>query len=223
MKPLGIFRTSPRHPPAWDEQVRVDVCGWMLMTPYAFRAPCLFTRGGCVLSTTSCKGRGLCNNVDRNPGRHGRRTGFLPSDRPAILVKSRDHVRTARALSAAAGHRGCDVVGSSPADAELLVLRAERSPPRDPLIRPSYVTTNRSLAALLPGSTVLVGSVRIHAVPGMARRFRGAEMCTTPVCGRVHRVPVRRLYVDLNLLQSPAVGLQSGIGQKIVLRTALQV
>jgi hypothetical protein len=31
------------------------------------------------------------------------------------------------------------------------------------------------------------------------------------------------LYVDLNLLQSPAVGLQSGIGQKIVLRTALQV
>jgi hypothetical protein len=32
------------------------------------------------------------------------------------------------------------------------------------------------------------------------------------------------LYVDLNLLQSPAVGLQSGIGQKIVLRTGtLQV
>jgi hypothetical protein len=27
------------------------------------------------------------------------------------------------------------------------------------------------------------------------------------------------LYVDLNLLQSPAVGLQSVIGQKIVLRT----
>jgi hypothetical protein len=64
-----------------------------------------------------------------------------------------------------------------------------------------------------------VGSVRIHAVPGMARRFREPRWCDLPVCGRVHRSPSVVLYVDLNLLQSPAVGLQSVIGQKIVLRT----
>jgi hypothetical protein len=30
--------TSPRHPPAWDEQVRVDVCEVDVDDTYAFRA-----------------------------------------------------------------------------------------------------------------------------------------------------------------------------------------
>jgi hypothetical protein len=122
-----------------------------------------------------------------------RRTGFLPSDRrPTILVKSKDHVRTARALSAAAGHRGLRR-RSSPADAELLVLpEAERSPPRDPLI-PSVVRYDEQvLAALLPGSTVLVGSVRIHAPSQAWLVDSGAEMVRLGPSVEEFTDPVRR-------------------------------
>jgi hypothetical protein len=118
---------------------------------------------------------------------------------------------------------GCDV-GSSPADADCWSSLRLSAPRHGTLsLRPSYVTTNRSLAALLPGSTVLVGSARIHAVPGMARRFGEPRWLTWPSVEEFTESP-SVLYVDLNLLQSPAVGLQSGIGQKIVLRTGtLQV
>jgi hypothetical protein len=147
---------------------------------------------------------------------------YLPDDRrPTILVQSGDHVRTARALSAAAGHRGCNVVGSSPADAELLVLpETDRSPPRDPLI-PSVVRYDEQiLAALLPGCTVLVGSVRIHAPSQAWLVDSGSEMVRLgPSLEEFVASPPVVLYADLNLLKSPAVGLQSGIGQKIVLRT----
>jgi hypothetical protein len=167
-------------------------------------------RGGCVLSTTSCKGRGLCN-VDRNPGRHDRRTGFLPSDRRPTLVKSKDHVRTACIVG---GRRppSCDVVGSSPPTPSCWSLLSAPTGPS-----PSVVRYDEQVLASASRIHRLSGSVRIHAVPGMARRF-GEPRWYDTVCGRVHRVPVRR-DVDLNLLQSPAVGLQSVIGQKIVLRT----
>jgi hypothetical protein len=47
----------------------------------------------------------------------------LPSDRrPIVLIRKGAHVRIARSMLAAAGHKGCDLVGSLPADAELLVL-----------------------------------------------------------------------------------------------------
>jgi hypothetical protein len=52
--------SSPRHPPAWDEQVRVDVCEVDVDDTYAFRAPCLFTKSGCVsCQQPAAKGVGL--------------------------------------------------------------------------------------------------------------------------------------------------------------------
>jgi hypothetical protein len=49
----------------------------------------------------------------------------------------------------------------------------------------------------------------------MARRF-GAEMVDLARLWKSSQSPRPSFCVDLNLLQSPAVGLQSGIGQKIV-------
>lgn len=145
----------------------------------------------------------------------------LPLDRrPVVLISNNAHVRTARAMLAAAGHRGCDVVSSLPADAELLVLPSQQE---SRAYVPCVVRYNAEvLRSLLPGSAIIVGSVRTHAPSVTWLVDAGAEIVRLgPAMGKetfVDHPPVT-LNVDLNAMGVSAVGLQSGIGQKIVLRS----
>jgi hypothetical protein len=143
-----------------------------------------------------------------------------------VLIRRGEHVLTARAMAAAAGHKGCDLVGSLPADTELLVLpdtmRGELA--RVPRV-PSLVRYDPAvLAALLPDARILVGSTRQHAPTQEWLVDIGTEMIQlkprrlTKEAFTDQHCPVT-MRVDLNALQLHAVGLPSGIGQKVVLRS----
>lgn len=155
-------------------------------------------------------------------------TPDLPRDRrPVILISGREHVRVAKAMLAAAGHRACDVVNSLPADAELLVLSPE-SPSKKPT-RPLVPCVARYdaavLDALLPGARVLVGSVREHAPSQTWLVDSGSEMVQLAPLSieSFSDTPPVTLAVDLDAMRAVPVGLRSGVGQKIVLRSdALQ-
>jgi hypothetical protein len=154
----------------------------------------------------------------------------LPSDRrPIVLIRKGAHVRIARSMLAAAGHKGCDLVGSLPADAELLVLpdAGRGGLSRIPRVPCLVRYDSAVLAALLPDACVLVGSTRLHAPTQewlvdvgteMVRLDSGPEVPRSTKELFINHPPVT-LRVDLNALRMQAVGIPSGIGQKVVLRS----